>query len=74
MVVPESGWDEKVQFSSEELKGQLEELAQNCKDKMLEKVSQTAKKTNQEHIQTFLHDKVGELSEQMAANIKDAYC
>ena len=42
LIIENSGWEQKVALSSEELESQLSTLAENCKGKLQEKVLQTA--------------------------------
>ena len=48
-------------------------MAQSCKDKLLQEVSQRATKAHEDKIKEVLNNAVIEMEDNMAAQVKDSY-
>ena len=73
LVMDGSGWGIKVNIHKANLTGFLSNMVDNCKEKMRAKLSLTAQKAHQANIKEFIHEKINEMPELLAADLKDAY-
>ena len=73
LVMKGSNWAMKVQIHAATLKAFLDTAIANCKEKMKTRLSQTAQKAHQANIKEFLHDRITDLPENLAASLRDAY-
>lgn len=58
---------------TEDLSAHLKGLVGNCKDRLMQKLSQTAQKTHEQTIKDMVYDRLGRLTETFAKDLADAY-
>lgn len=73
LVLEGSSWENNVISHSNELKDHLNSLVQNCKDKLLNQLSQNAQREHENRIKEILHTKMSDLPEKLASELRESY-
>lgn len=73
IVIKESGWEKKVDAHKVDLQSHLSSLVYNCKERLLQKLSQSAQKDHELRLKDLIHEKVTNLSEHLSRELAQSY-
>ena len=74
LLIEGSGWADRVNAHSVDLKNHLTTLIQNCKSQILAKFREETQKTHEQKLKDMIHDSANNVEEGFAANLQEGYC